>query len=111
MKIASRRQTDRRRRELPIAAACQGLGKFSLIFLNVESLEDDDLRMLLRLLSSITYRMVEKTKAIIMQEDISDVANGTYLVEVFSSGAETHFLVSTQIRVESSKEVLVMRQS
>ena len=39
--------------------------------------------MLLRLLSSITYRMVEKTKAIIMQEDISDVANGTYLVEVF----------------------------
>ena len=41
--------------------------------------------MLLRLLSSITYRMVEKTKAIIMQEDISDVANGTYLVEVFRS--------------------------
>jgi len=59
--------------------ACQRLKTFLLICLNVERL---DLRMLLRLLSSITYRMVEKTKAIIMQEDISDVANGTYLVEV-----------------------------
>ena len=35
--------------------------------------------MLLTFLSSITYRMVEQTKAIFMQENIEDVANGTLL--------------------------------
>ena len=62
---------------LPLSA----ISNFFLHILNVDRKSVFVARMLMKYLSSISYRVAQQTKAIIMQGSDQDLANGTVLIQ------------------------------